>query len=256
MRRERLRELLTALRDGEIERDELLDRLEGAPTERLPFAELDHHRTLRLGYPEAVYAPGKTVEQVVEICRAFADRAEGFLVTRASEEQLAAVEAEFPDAEVSAVGRIAHLPAREVPPVRVRGPVLILTGGTADLPVAEEARVAARAMGNPVELRADVGVSAVHRVLSLREEMRRAAAVIVAAGMDGALPSVVGGLVPTPVVAVPTSAGYGASLEGLAPLLTMLTSCAPGITVVNVDNGYGAACAATRINQHRAQGEE
>lgn len=252
MRRGRLLELLEGVRRGEVEPEQLLGILERAPTAALGFANVDHHRALRLGHPEAVYCEGKEVSQVLEICRSLADHGEGFLATRASPQQLDRLEAEFPALEVSSLGRIAHLPPEEPAPQRVRGVVAILTAGTVDLPVAEEARFTARALGNPVELRADVGIAGLHRLLTFQDELRRAAVVIVVAGMDGALASVVGGLIAQPVIAVPTSAGYGAALNGLAPLLTMLTSCAPGVVVVNVDNGYGAAYAATRINQSAA----
>lgn len=230
----------------------MLAELDGFPTEKLGFAELDHHRALRLGHPEAVLCEGKTTAQLLDICAGLAGRGEGFLATRATDPQLRALRSEFPGIEVSPTGRIAHLPAKEDTPPNVRGRVLILTAGTSDLPIAEEARVAARAYGNPVDVRLDVGVAGLHRILTLQDELRRAAVIIVAAGMDGALPSVVAGMVPTPVIALPTSRGYGAALRGFTPLLTMLTSCAPGLTVVNIDNGYGAACAATRINQHLA----
>lgn len=247
--RSRILDLLKAVRAGSLEPTEALARLDRAPTETLPFATLDHHRALRLGHPEAVYSEGKPPEQLVEICRRLADRGEGFLATRASEVQLEALREAFPAVEVSELGRIAHLsPADPVRPA-VRGPVLILTAGTVDLPVAEEAQVTASALGNPVKLVADVGVAGLHRVLAHQDELRKAAVVIVVAGMDGALPSVVGGLVAGPVIAVPTSVGYGVGQGGLAALATMLTSCAPGVVVMNVDNGYGAACAATRINQ-------
>lgn len=243
--------MLEAVRGGSLEPAEALARLDRAPTETLPFATLDHHRALRLGHPEAVYAEGKEPAHLVEICRRLADRGEGFLATRTSEVQLERLREAFPGLEVSVMGRIAHLPPEA--PVRppVRGPVLILTAGTVDLPVAEEARVTASALGNPVNLVADVGVAGLHRVLAHQDELREAAVVIVVAGMDGALPSVVGGLVASPVVAVPTSVGYGVGQGGLAALAAMLTSCAPGVVVVNVDNGYGAACAATRINQSK-----
>lgn len=250
MRRERLRALLEGLARGDVGPEEILARLDRDPVERLGgFAALDHHRSLRLGHPEAVFCPGKDAEQLTAICHAMARRGDGFLATRASPEQLDRLESEFPEARVSRPGRIAHLRPDEPLEPAVLGRVLIVTAGTADLPVAEEARVTAEALGNPVELRADVGVAALHRVLEGVDELRSAAVTVVVAGMDGALPSVVGGLVASPVIAVPTSAGYGAALGGLAALATMLTSCAPGLTVVNVDNGYGAACAATRINQ-------
>ncbi len=226
-----------------------MGRLDRAPTETLDFATLDHHRALRLGHPEAVYCEGKAPEELVEICRRLASRGDGFLATRASEIQLELLREAFPAVEVSERGRIAHLPPADPLRPPVGGPVLILTAGTVDLPVAEEARVTASALGNPVRLVPDVGVAGLHRVLARQDQLREAAVVIVVAGMDGALPSVVGGLVARPVIAVPTSVGYGAGQGGFAALLTMLNSCAPGVVVVNVDNGYGAACAATRINQ-------
>lgn len=249
MRRERIRGWLEELGNGGMDPDELLRRLSREPTESLGFATLDHHRSLRLGHPEAVYCEGKTPSQVVRICRRLADRGEGFLATRVGSAALTRLREEFAELEVSELGRIAHLAARDPVAPRVAGDVLIVTGGTSDLPVAEEARIAATAMGNPVRLRADVGIAALHRILSLQDELLSAAVVVVIAGMDGALPSVVAGLVACPVVAVPTSVGYGAAFAGVGPLLSMLNSCAPGLVVVNIDNGYGAACAATRINQ-------
>lgn len=249
MRRERLRGLLEELRAGRVEIEEVLRRLDREPLDRLGFARLDHHRALRIGHPEAVYGPGKPPDQLVEICRRLARRREGFLVTRASEEQLGRLEAEFGGLEVSRTGRIAWLPPEEPLAPEVLGEILVVTAGTVDLPVAEEALVTARALGNPVRLHADVGVAALHRVVELQDELRDASVVVVVAGMDGALASVIGGLVSRPVIAVPTSVGYGAASGGLAALLSMLASCAPGVVVVNVDNGYGAACAAVRCNQ-------
>jgi len=249
VRRERLRALLDGFARGELEREELVARLDRAPVDDLPFAVVDRHRSLRLGHPEAILCEGKTTAQVLEIARRMAGHGEGFLATRADAETLDALRDEFPEIDVSRAGGIAHLPSED--PVRpaVLGNVLIVSAGTSDIPVAEEAAVSARAQGNPVETRYDVGVAGLHRILGIQDELREAAVVIVVAGMDGALPSVVGGLIATPVIAVPTSTGYGASLGGIAALLTMLSSCAPGVTVVNIDNGYGAACAATRINQ-------
>lgn len=251
MRPDRIRELLRSVHRGETGVEEAVRRLSRSPGERIGFAELDHHRSRRLGHPEAVLCQGKSTGDLLEICRRLAQRGEGFLATRADSRQRDALRAEFPSLEVSDRGRIAHLAPEEPVDPAVRGPVLVVSAGTADLPVAEEARFAARALGNPVEARWDVGVAGLHRILRIEDELRDAAVVIVVAGMDGALPSVVGGLVPVPVIAVPTSAGYGAAMEGVAPLLTMLNACAPGVTVVNIDNGYGAAAAATRINQHR-----
>jgi NCAIR mutase (PurE)-related protein len=249
MRPERIQSLLERFRRGELSDRDLLDRLDRQPIEDLGFARIDHHRTLRLGQPEVVYCPGKTADQIAEICQRLADRGEGFLATRAAPDVLGRLADQHPEATVNQLGRVVHLPPDEPIDARVRGTVLILTAGTADIPVAEEAAVAADALGNPVARLNDVGVAGIHRILGARDELLDAAVVIVVAGMEAALASVVGGLVPAPVIAVPTSVGYGASFEGLAALLGVLNSCAPGVVVVNIDNGYGAAAAATRINR-------
>ena len=257
--RDRVLELLARVASGEASPEDALDRLAWLPVEAVghgdgaegePFARLDHHRALRQGHPEVVFGPGKTPDQLVEIGRRFADRGDGFLVTRLTDPGARdALSAAFPEGVLNEAGRTFHYPAPEPAHPRVRGPVLVVTAGTGDIPVAEEAAVTAEAFGNPTDRLYDVGVAGIHRVLDEAETLRRAAVVIVVAGMEGALPSVVGGLVGTPVIAVPTSVGYGASFEGLAPLLGMLNSCAAGVTVVNIDNGFGAAVAATRINQ-------
>lgn len=250
MRRDRLRKWLEELTAGRKSIDETLRLLETEPfQEDLEFARIDHHRALRLGYPEVVYCPGKSLEQVEAICRRLADRGEGFLATRAEPAVRSHLARIFPSVEVNALARTVHLPPVEPWMCEVRGPVCVVTAGTADLPVAEEAAVCARAMGNPVTMLQDVGVAGIHRLLSVHQELRQAAVVIAVAGMDAALASVVGGLVGRPVIAVPTSVGYGASFAGLAALLAVLNSCAPGVVVVNIDNGYGAAAAATRINR-------
>jgi NCAIR mutase (PurE)-related protein len=249
MRPERLRTLLERLQRGDVSLREVLDRLEAAPFEDLGFARVDHHRAVRQGYPEVVYCPGKTLDQISEICSKLAATGDGLLVTRAGEDVRRRLAAEHPGIEVNDLARTAYLSPDEPLDVEVRGPVLIVTAGTSDLPVAEEAAVSARAMGNPVRRLNDVGVAGIHRLLADRRELSEAAVIIVVAGMEAALASVVGGLVRTPVVAVPTSVGYGASFDGLAALLGVLNSCAPGVTVVNIDNGYGAAAAATRINR-------
>jgi NCAIR mutase (PurE)-related protein len=212
-----------------------------------PFARLDHHRTLRVGLPEVVFCAGKTVTQVVEICDRLARRGAGFLATRVDPETRAALGLAFPGARVHDLARIVHLPGAAPDGDDGRDGILVASAGTADLPVAEEAAITAAAFGSPVERLYDVGVAGLHRVLAEAEALRRVAVVIVVAGMEGALPSVIGGLTAAPVVAVPTSIGYGASFGGLAALLAMLNSCAPGVTVVNIDNGFGAACAAIRI---------
>jgi NCAIR mutase (PurE)-related protein len=216
--------------------------------EPLPFATIDHLRPLTQGHQEVIFSQGKTAEQVVAIADRLAAASGTFLATRADAVQQAALQVRFPRVELNELGRTAYLPREPEPPPTGRGTVLVVTAGTADLPVAEEAAVSARALGNRVERLTDVGVAGIHRVLSQTRLLRDAAVVIVVAGMEGALPSVVGGLVKGPVIAVPTSVGYGAAFGGLAALLGMLTSCAAGVTVVNIDNGFGAAAAASRIN--------
>jgi pyridinium-3,5-biscarboxylic acid mononucleotide synthase len=245
--RDRVLALLRQVADGQLDINAALDRLARDPIESLPFATIDHHRALRQGYPEVILGQGKTTEQVVAIAERIAAHGDGFLVTRADADARAALANAFPTVEINALGRCAYLAPGEPPPAG-RGTILIVTAGTSDLPVAEEAAVTARALGNPVERLTDVGVAGIHRVLAGAEVLTRAAVVIVIAGMDGALPSVVGGLVSTPVIAVPTSVGYGASFGGVAALLAALNSCASGVTVVNIDNGFGAAVAASRIN--------
>lgn len=249
MRPERLKNLLERFQRGELSIPDVLDQLAHAPFEDLGFARVDHHRALRQGYPEVVYCPGKSSDQIAEICARLAAAGDGLLATRAEPEVRRRLAAEHPGAEVNDLARTVYLPPAEPIEIAVRGAVLVITAGTSDLPVAEEAAVTARAMGNPVRRLDDVGVAGIHRVLSERAELADAAVIIVVAGMEAALASVVGGLVSVPVVAVPTSVGYGASFSGLAALLGLLNSCAPGVTVVNIDNGYGAAAAATRINR-------
>jgi pyridinium-3,5-biscarboxylic acid mononucleotide synthase len=227
-----------------------LDELAFAPAESLAYATIDHHRALRQGYPEVIFAPGKTVEQAVGIAERIVERGAGCLVTRAEIEVRSALETRFPTARVNALARTVHIPGSSGEERSTSAePVLIVTAGTSDLPVAEEAAETARAVGCTVSRLTDVGVAGIHRILAGRASLAEAAVVIVVAGMDGALPSVVGGLVRTPVIAVPTSVGYGASFGGLAALLTMINSCAAGVTVVNIDNGFGAAMAAARIIQ-------
>jgi len=222
--------------------------------ERLPFATIDHLRPITQGHQEVIFCPGKTIAQVVAIAERLetaggAGGAGGsFLATRADTEQSNALAERFPRAEVNTLGRTVFLPPDPEPPPTGRGTVLICTAGTSDLPVAEEAAVSARALKNRVERLTDVGVAGIHRLLTQTDVLRSAGVIIVVAGMEGALPSVVGGLVKVPVIAVPTSVGYGASFGGLAALLAMLNSCASGVTVVNIDNGFGASAAASRIN--------
>jgi NCAIR mutase (PurE)-related protein len=247
VRRERVRDLLSRVADGRVSTDQALDDLTGEPFESLDFATIDHHRALRQGFPEVIYGAGKTAEQVVAIAERIVERDGGFLATRVGDDAAAALSARFAQVEINMLARTAHLARHQVPP-RGTGTVLIVTAGTSDLPVAEEAAVTASALGNRVARLNDVGVAGLHRILARKAELLAAGVVIVIAGMDGALPSVVGGLVRVPVIAVPTSVGYGAAFEGLAALLAMLNSCAAGITVVNIDNGFGAAMAASRMN--------
>jgi NCAIR mutase (PurE)-related protein len=216
--------------------------------EQLPFATIDHLRPITQGHQEVIFCPGKTVGQVVAIAERLEAAGGSFLATRADPAQADALVAQFPRAEVNGLGRTVFLPPDPEPAPTGRGTILVCTAGTSDLAVAEEAAVSARALKNSVERMTDVGVAGIHRLLLQTDVLRAASVIIVVAGMEGALPSVVGGLVKVPVIAVPTSIGYGASFGGLAALLAMLNSCASGVTVVNIDNGFGAAAAASRIN--------
>lgn len=246
----RLRTLLGQLQSGDAGIEDALDRLRDLPFEDLGFAQVDHHRALRRGVPETVYCQGKTPEQVAEIVERLAARTEPVLATRANQEIFEAVRATVPTATFHPLSRV--ITVGEMPAVPSEAPyVLVVTAGTADLPVAEEAALTARACGSRVECLNDVGVAGLHRLLDARPMLQEANVIVVVAGMEGALPSVIGGLVPCPVIAVPTSVGYGASFGGLAALLGMLNSCSPGITVVNIDNGYGAGYSAHLINQRR-----
>jgi NCAIR mutase (PurE)-related protein len=244
-----LRELLTAIHDRRVTVDAALDRLRRWPAEDLSFAQIDHHRQLRCGFPEAIYCESKTPAQVVDIFRRLAEAGGNVLATRAAPEVWAAVRgAGFPDARYNEAGRCIVL-RRTSPSRSSRRAVSLVTAGTADIPVAEEVLETAQIMDQRVQKIYDVGVAGIHRVLSRAAELRAASVVVVVAGMEGALASVVGGLVDRPVIAVPTSVGYGASFGGLAPLLTMLNSCASNVLVVNIDNGFGAGCAAALINR-------
>jgi NCAIR mutase (PurE)-related protein len=245
--RERVLALLHQVAEGELGAADALRQLSRSDAESLPFATIDHHRALRQGFPEVIFAEGKTADQVIGIAARIAAHGDGFLATRVPESMRPALAARFPDVSLDAVARTAHLAPRTPPPAG-QGTVLIITAGTSDLPVAEEAAVTAEIMGNRVERIADVGVAGLHRILSKLETFQRANVLVVVAGMEGALPSVVAGLVSKPVIAVPTSVGYGASFGGVAALLGMLNSCGSGVTVVNIDNGFGAGYAASQIN--------
>ncbi len=239
-----LRKLLGRLRSGETDIDEAVKSLKAAPFEPLGgFATLDTHRALRIGMPEVVFAEGKTAAQTAAIARKLASRGP-LLVTRLSPEKAAQVRRAVPKSRYDPVSRTLSKGRMNLP---ARGPVGVCCAGTSDIPVCEEAAVTLDVMGLEVIRIYDVGVAGLHRLLARREDMERSVALIVAAGMEGALPSVVGGLVGKPIIGVPTSVGYGASLGGLAPLFTMLNSCAPNVTTVNIDNGFGAGFVAGLI---------
>jgi NCAIR mutase (PurE)-related protein len=250
---ERLRLLLERVRGGELDVDAALGELRGLPYEDLGgFATLDHHRALRSGFPEVVLGQGKQADQVIAIARQIAERNDKVLVTRVEPAMAEAVCAEMPELTYHALPRLLVLDRASAdgsPSVEKSPGILVVAAGTADLPVAEEAAITAELMNNAVERLYDVGVAGIHRLLDQVERLWQARVIIVVAGMDGVLPSVVGGLVSVPVIAVPTSVGYGASFGGLAALLTMLNSCAPGVGVVNIDNGFGAGYLASSINR-------
>ena len=248
MDRERLRALLERVQREELDPGEALEQLAQLPFVDTPHARVDTHRALRQGLPEVVYGPGKSPELIAEVVRAQQNAGLDVLVTRVDAGVAEAVLRDVPGGEHDAQARLLWYGPRETPVVG-KGLVLVVSAGTSDLPVAAEASAVARRFGNRVELLADVGVAGIHRLLASSAQLRQARVLIVVAGMEGALPSVVGGLVDKPVVAVPTSVGYGASFGGLAALLGMLTSCASNVCVVNIDNGFGAAHVATLINR-------
>ncbi|HBP63259.1 MAG TPA: nickel pincer cofactor biosynthesis protein LarB [Desulfosporosinus sp.] len=247
MNEKSLRELLIAIKQNEISVDTGLHKLKDLPYEDLGFAKVDHHRQLRQGFPEVIYSLGKTTEQIVTIVEKLTERAgNNILATRANYDVYEAVAARIPDAEYYDLARLIVIRRGEQ---EKRGHILVVSAGTSDLPVAEEAAITAEIMGNRVERLYDTGVAGIHRLLSQTDKLYAARVIIVVAGMEGALVSVVGGLVDKPVIAVPTSVGYGASFGGLAALLAMLNSCASGVSVVNIDNGFGAGYQASLINK-------
>jgi NCAIR mutase (PurE)-related protein len=247
MDQEQLRGLFEQVRDGAVDIDAALVRMRHMPFEDLGFAKIDHHRALRHGIPEVIFAKGKTPDQVVAIAGKLLENARNVLVTRADQECAAAVTAALAGAEYSPLsGTIRFWRDRAV---HGKGKIAVISAGTSDMPVAEEAQVTAEVMGNEVDTIFDIGVAGIHRLMSNRERLSSARVIVVCAGMEGALPSVVGGMVSCPVIAVPTSVGYGASFHGLAALLGMLNSCASNVTVVNIDNGFGAGYVASLINR-------
>jgi NCAIR mutase (PurE)-related protein len=250
MNRHQLKALLEAVQAGgttpEAAHEQLLQFLRQSPYEDLGFARVDHHRHVRQGVPEVVFGQGKTPEQVAAIARTLVDAGQNLLVTRTNSDAHRAVAQTLPGARYHDMARCITLQVCDPP--KGRGTIAIAAAGTADLPVAEEAAITAEIMGNTIDRVYDVGVAGLHRLLSEHARISTARVIIVVAGMEGALPSVVAGLVDVPVIAVPTSIGYGANLGGLTPLLAMLNSCAIGVSVVNIDNGFGAAAIASSIN--------
>jgi hypothetical protein len=246
MDRAHIEALLNEVLEGRMAVNDAVDRLKDLPFEDIGFAKLDHHRALRTGMPEVIFAAGKTAAQVATIFARMAKAGGNVLATRTTREMFEAVHAVEARAEFHETARAITL--TQAPTIPGVGTIGVVCAGTSDLPVAEEAVVTARLMGNTVELIADVGVAGIHRLLAQKQGLQSARVLIVCAGMEGALPTVVGGLVNAPVIAVPTSVGYGASFGGIAALLGMLNTCSPNVSVVNIDNGFGAACIASLIN--------
>ena len=248
MNLENLKELLEKVKAGWVSTEEAVEELRHMPFEDLGFANIDHHRDIRCGFPEVIYCPGKTTEQIVAIFAALARHGNNVLATRAGEDVYKAVaaSAEYKNLAYEPIARAIVLTQKKLE--KTQGFIAVVTAGTADLPIAAEARVTAETMGQRVEMISDVGVAGLHRLLRHTELLQKANVIIVVAGMEGALASVVGGLVSAPVIAVPTSVGYGASFGGVAALLTMLNSCASGVSVVNIDNGFSAGFTASLIN--------
>jgi NCAIR mutase (PurE)-related protein len=247
MDQKRLEDLLTKFKQGEIALDQAVDGLRHLPFESLGYATVDHHRAIRQGFPEVIFGQGKTPEQIAGIAGRLLESSSNLLITRTSRDVFERVQQAAADAVFhEACGAIS---VQRDQTILGRGSVVIVTAGTSDIPVADEAAVTAEIMGNRIERLYDVGVAGIHRVLSQRELLQSAKVIVCVAGMEGALPSVVGGLVGVPVIAVPTSIGYGASFGGVAALLGMLNSCASNVTVVNIDNGFGAGFVASLINR-------
>lgn len=242
-----IKRLLDQIKNGEVEVEEAINQFEDLPFKDLGFAKIDNHREVRVGYPEVIYCEGKTTEQVKNIIKFMMTKDNNILATRASEEMYHAVKKICEDAKYNKLGRTITIKKRdgEIPDSYIA----IVSAGTSDLPVVEEAVETAKILGNKVEKIVDVGVAGIHRLLAKLEIIRGAKVIIVVAGMEGALASVIGGLVNKPVIAVPTSVGYGANFGGIAALLSMLNSCASGVSVVNIDNGFGAAYNASIINK-------
>jgi NCAIR mutase (PurE)-related protein len=245
--KDHIRALLEEVQNGRLALDEATEKLTHLPYEDLAFARVDHHRELRMGFPEVILGQGKTAEQICKIAERILANSHNLLISRTTEEVFAKLSASVPDAEFSREARLISVLRDKTE--RGAGVISVISAGTSDIPVAEEAALTATAMGNRVARIYDVGVAGIHRLFGAREEFAASRVIIVVAGMEGALPSVVGGLVAVPVIAVPTSIGYGASFGGVAALLGMLNSCASNVAVVNIDNGFGAGFVASLINR-------
>ncbi len=244
---ERIRKILDEVKSGALSIDEAMNTMRELPYEDLDFAKIDHHRELRTGSPEVIFCQGKTPDQVVQIIQAMLPKGNNILATRANEDVMETLKAIFPNGQSNKAARVFFIKQKEIIPPPHK--IAIVTAGTADIPVAEEAAVTAELFGNNVDRIFDVGIAGIHRLYRELPRIRAAKVIVAVAGMEGALPSVLGGLVDKPVIAVPTSVGYGANFSGLSALLTMLNSCASGISVVNIDNGFGAGYLASMINK-------
>jgi NCAIR mutase (PurE)-related protein len=244
---DQLRGLFESVRSGAVDVDSALDRMRHLPFEDLGYAKLDHHRSLRHGLTEVIFGKGKTPEQIAEIARRLLEKSQNLLITRTDSAAAAELKTQFPETEYFPLSGAARVWRDRT--IRGKGKLAVVCAGTSDIPVAEEAQVTAEIMGNEVEVIHDIGVAGIHRLIAHSERLMTARVVVVAAGMEGALPSAVGGMVSVPVIAVPTSVGYGASFNGLAALLGMLNSCASNVAVVNIDNGFGAGYVASLINR-------
>jgi len=243
-----LKNLLNNVKAGKIDIAEALRKLKELPFEDIGFATIDHHRSLRRGFPEVIYGPGKKAEEIVKISEKMIGKGENVLITRLTYKKARIVKQHFPASEYYPGPKALTIVVNPIEK-RGKGKILVISAGTSDIPVAEEAAITARIMGNDVETLFDIGVAGLHRLLGKMDVIMGASVIVVVAGMEGALPSIVGGLVDKPVIAVPTSIGYGASLKGISALLGMLNSCVSGVTVVNIDNGFGAGYAASLINR-------
>ena len=246
MNKSAIQRILEAIEQGELKAEDALIRLKDLPFTDIGHTKIDNHRSLRNGYPEVIYGEYKTPQQVTDIFKAMLEKQSNILATRVHPEMVSMIKEVCPEVQYNVTARTLFYQYEALP--ETTSSIVIVTAGTADLPVAEEAKVTAKALGNKVNLISDVGVAGIHRLFDRLDELRSAKVLIVIAGMEGALASVVAGLVEVPIIAVPTSVGYGASFGGLSALLAMLTSCANGVTVVNIDNGFGAAFAASQIN--------